>query len=1321
MRLEELVRRCTVKLSGAGMGSGTGFFIAPGYILTCEHVVRGAEEPIQVRWQQEEDFAKANVLQTFPDCDVAVLSFDPPRKDLPCVYFDEELPQIEDRLYLFGYGNSSEHGDPVIVQVEGMTGDVPSFIKYRLGGIKPGMSGAALVNCRTGKVCGMSKFTVDEYHPQGGGGVPVSTLMDCLSFNVIKAQRQFHERDRRWLKAQPLTARRLPTLLTPNEFEDRVEQAALTSHQGYFVGREIIRQQLLKYLDGANKTIILHGSGGLGKTRLLLALPNIIPQERVLWYIRNEAESVEEDIVSLDRNTQQIIIVDDAHRFRLLEQLREVIVNPKLAGKVTLLLTTRSIFKDSLIYQLGLPGDRVEQIEVKPLENQDIDQILQNSPHSITDQDIRHAIVRIAEGNPLIAGIAARLHKGGIDLINLTRDRVLTSYLDEIVKDLSEVERESNNSYQNYIHYLQILAALGTINLEEQELQSIIHEVIGISAIDEERIVSRLVEAGLVERYWKTLKIASEILADHILVKHFFDPKTKQADYQKQIIEPFFHLKPKEVLTNLAEAEVKGESSEAGLLFNQKLYELRQALKQGGNVFRLNLLQCLQDVAYLKPDDILLIVDSIVNGSELPPECRFGGLYKIGHEMVLSQAVEVLNYTIYRGGLQDSIKYLYELALYQPENNKYSNVREKATRALVEIAKFKPRKPYSVQLLILDMISNWLEQDFFTHVPLSLALIQPMLNIDLNHDEISPIQPRTIVICKGSLVIGEFVKQIRDRALEILYAAYQKVQDFQTRLQIVEVLCKATYYLNSKKQVSLQTREKLESDCAKIAHFFSEAVMPNAEFFILDRIAEWLWQAKSFHQYQALELDTLQQVLRNNKGYQLYHLLFCGYKWDCEGKRVDYQTAKQQKQQRINEYIEAISSAMLEQAIQELETVIKQAHSTEKFYTFDLNNLLRIFGKTHFNLAKKLIAQTIAKNLYLKQYIGFVLAGMRLNDHEIVRGYVRSWITQDNAVLWVAIAQSYRFIDWSQPQLEEEWNVLRQLVAKQLSSVDLTIFYPIQQLAPHKPDLAVELLKVLAARGDELMLHKVAETISLKIHNKNEWVVTFNNRQDFLEIIQNFERLPVLEYEAEMCLKRLADIAPMRVIDLIENRIKTEFKRRRYQAFSQFFSHIFDDIQSKPEYLDILRRVRDWMLKDNSLLRPKAPALLEGIALNLEGKLYSVLMEWVESRDAEKLEAVARILLEFNSGQRFYDLSREIIVRTQDEDVLSFIHTAICNTPGAITGFESNFTEQRIEEVLPWSKDNNVRVRAFANKVVRLSRRDLEREKAHERLEERSW
>ena len=38
-RLDELLQACTVKIAVPGQGWGTGFFVAPGVILTCAHVV----------------------------------------------------------------------------------------------------------------------------------------------------------------------------------------------------------------------------------------------------------------------------------------------------------------------------------------------------------------------------------------------------------------------------------------------------------------------------------------------------------------------------------------------------------------------------------------------------------------------------------------------------------------------------------------------------------------------------------------------------------------------------------------------------------------------------------------------------------------------------------------------------------------------------------------------------------------------------------------------------------------------------------------------------------------------------------------------------------------------------------------------------------------------------------------------------------------------------------------------------------------------------------------------------------------------------------
>ncbi|MEA5568936.1 hypothetical protein [Anabaena sp. UHCC 0399] len=1136
-----------------------------------------------------------------------------------------------------------------------------------------------------------------------------------------------------------LEARRIRSLLTHNEFAARVEQA-LTNYQGLFVGRESIRQELKNILAGSMRVIVMHGSGGLGKTRLLLSLPEIVPQGRSLWYVRNTAESIEPDLVSLEREHQHIIVVDDAHRFNLLSQLREVLVNPDFASKVTLILATRSVFKDSILYQLGtLLDNQLATIDVQALSQQDINQILESSPYNIATQDVRYAIVKTAEGNPLFAGIAARLVQQGRTLGNLSREQILTNYLDEIIKDLAEV---NDGDRQFYIRYLQILAALGSINLSEEELQAKIYEVTGISPIDAPRIITRLIEAGIVEKYWKTIKLSSEVLADHILITQFFAQQTRRADYQKLIIEPFFNLKPKEILRNLAEAEIKGESSEAGSLLTYKLNEFRRLVQHEGNCVRFNLLNWLKDVAYLRAEDVISIVALIVDAPELPPQNipdEFWGCFQVSHEWVLRTAVELLERTIYQGGLRDAIIYLHKLAIYRPEAQEYWLVRDKAIKALIKIAEFKRNKSYKVQLILIEFISNWLQENFIINLPLSLSLLQCMLKIDFHSAEINPIQAGSIVIYLGDLEISDNLKQIREGSLKILYKIYQQAQDLPTRLQIIQILCSgATPYLSSRDQVSTETKNQLSYDCAKTADFFSKSVLKNAELPILDKLAEWSNQAKKFHKYQSAELDILQQNLKDHKGYQLYRILVGRYRLDDEGNQshlqqfdvqhseTKWQQAQEQQQQKINEYVQSISTLNLEKSIQELETIATQTLSIGKNNTFGLNDLLRILGQTQTEIAQSFIDKVITNTNSLKHHLGFVIAGMRLSNQELARTYVRSWIEQDDTVLWVAIAISYRYIDWSQPQLEEEWHILRQLVAKESPVLDPAIFWSLQQLAPYNSDLVVELLKTLAARGNEDILRHVAETVSWQIGSNNEYAVIFNDTQDLVEIISNFERLSRLDYDAEECLKRLGDIAPMQLIDFIERRIKAKPNQYSvgnfYEAFPKPFSSAFDHIQSKPEYPDILRRVRNWMLEeDEFLLSLEAPTLLQALSLNLAGELYKVLMEWIDAGDIDKLKAVAKIIREFNSGQEFYNLSREIILHTQNEDVTSYIYSAIIFTPGVVVGPTSNFYKQRIEEISPWLTDDNIHVKLFARQIIQSLQINIESEEGVENFRERNW
>jgi tetratricopeptide (TPR) repeat protein len=264
--LYELLHDCTVKLTLANGECGTGFFVAPGRVLTCEHVVRRAgDAPIAMRWRQIHDFAEARVEQVWAEIDLALLSFEPPQSDLPCVYLDDEDVRVGDQLYLFGYpARDYENGRPITPECEGFTGDEPPFIMLEQGQVQPGMSGAALLNRRTGKVCGMAKFTRDEYSSLGGGGVKATIIMQRLPV-LAEWQQAFHQQDGQWQSfVDHLGTLPLPPRAGPNNLPRSGTKA--------FVGRETELANLHTQLHQSDRIAItaIRGMGGIGKTELAL-------------------------------------------------------------------------------------------------------------------------------------------------------------------------------------------------------------------------------------------------------------------------------------------------------------------------------------------------------------------------------------------------------------------------------------------------------------------------------------------------------------------------------------------------------------------------------------------------------------------------------------------------------------------------------------------------------------------------------------------------------------------------------------------------------------------------------------------------------------------------------------------------------------------------------------------------------------------------------------------------------------------------------------------------------------------------------------------
>jgi len=324
--LEEFVQQCTMRIGSTKQG-GTGFFVAPGRILTCAHVVReehAQDLAVDILWQSCTLTAHIVDFRGEQNLDIAMLSVDV--TDHPCVYLETTVA-INDPLWCYGYPDEFRDlgsGDSVSFQYEGPTHLQGAFLlKMKGGQARPGLSGAPLLNRRTGAVCGIVKSTRNRSNDLGGRAVPISEVLPTLGI-IASLQSDYHARDSTWshlrLGSQHTSA--IPDIGSPNEHQQgnwptspshlptrvrdthgplrnvtRVRYIAPRRVRS-FTGRvdEIGRiSSFLEEHDAPNPGVVaIYGLSGVGKTQLCREYLNLHKDNyrRTLWISANDSVSI---------------------------------------------------------------------------------------------------------------------------------------------------------------------------------------------------------------------------------------------------------------------------------------------------------------------------------------------------------------------------------------------------------------------------------------------------------------------------------------------------------------------------------------------------------------------------------------------------------------------------------------------------------------------------------------------------------------------------------------------------------------------------------------------------------------------------------------------------------------------------------------------------------------------------------------------------------------------------------------------------------------------------------------------------------------------
>ena len=205
--MDELLQNCTVRLNSNGR-QGTGFFVAPGLILTCAHVVKGKydkSDEIDVFWASSSQSYTAQIknLKSDNDSDLALLKLNCDGLEHPYVCLDDSYPELKDKLYTFGYPKDHSGGDSLTLDYEGKSSNNDNTLSLKLkdGQVQEGFSGSPLLNFRTGNICGIVDISRNTGNNLGGRAIPTTQILEEIT-ELSAISLELNQQNLKWQEAR---------------------------------------------------------------------------------------------------------------------------------------------------------------------------------------------------------------------------------------------------------------------------------------------------------------------------------------------------------------------------------------------------------------------------------------------------------------------------------------------------------------------------------------------------------------------------------------------------------------------------------------------------------------------------------------------------------------------------------------------------------------------------------------------------------------------------------------------------------------------------------------------------------------------------------------------------------------------------------------------------------------------------------------------------------------------------------------------------------------------------------------------------------------
>jgi hypothetical protein len=519
-------------------------------------------------------------------------------------------------------------------------------------------------------------------------------------------------------------------------FRPLLDGSKLFNHTWALIGRAGYLEGLHAFVGSDQQLVaVFLGRGGIGKTKLLHAFSQGFegrhPAHRLCFLA--EGLPVTQDSLDDLPSTPCVVVVDDAHR-RSDDVAALLALAQQRTQPLKIVLSARPQGVDhinSLLSRAGVDERQVARIgTIRDMSREETKELARQALGE-GNAYLADRLTAATRDCPLVTVVGGRLlARSAVEPLLLNqhdefRQAVLTKFEDILIGQVGDLIEPTLCR-----RLLAVLAAVAPIRPESEQFQQAAAAFLRARPTDVVEGVNVLEQHGILLRRGYSLRIAPDVLADHVLHKACLTPQGRLTGFAQQVYEHFEPVCLTQVLRNLAELDwrVQRASGEQPDLLAAIWAGIEENFRAAPHLVRCQILDVLKDIAYFQPGRMLALVQyAMRNPATAPEDERLARFHQFTHADVVQRLPELLKW------ISRTLEYLpccadllWELGRDEDRRSSFAG-HESAMSVLADMASYHFDKSFAVNQAVVEAVRRWLrELDAHDHRHSPLDVLDPV-------------------------------------------------------------------------------------------------------------------------------------------------------------------------------------------------------------------------------------------------------------------------------------------------------------------------------------------------------------------------------------------------------------------------------------------------------------------------------------------------------------------------------------------------------------------------------------------------------------------